>query len=51
MQCSRLGVLQYLVKECLKVTGLQLQSSHLIWKCTIQMVKPLVIVFKCYVLV
>lgn len=51
MQCARFVLkFQYLIKEFLQVTGPQFQTGHLIWICTIQMVKPLIVVFKCYVL-
>lgn len=51
MQCARFVLkFQYLIKEFLQVTGPQFETGHLIWICTIQMVKPLIVVFKCYVL-
>ena len=49
--CSWIPVSQYLVKECLKVTGPQVQLGHLIWPCAVQITQALLVVVQGHVLV
>ena len=41
----------YLVKKCLQDTGFELHGCQVIWRRTIQILNPVIVVLRCYVLV